>query len=85
MEFALLSTHIVDVCRIAEKRPHPNADRLEFVRVKGWWVLVQKALDLEVGAKVIYIPPDSVIPDTYAEKLGITENGYPEDSVGIRT
>lgn len=68
-----MSTLIVDVCKIEEKKVHPQADRLEIIRVKGWEVIVQIALNLQVGQKVIFIPPDSVIPDDYAEKLGITK------------
>lgn len=66
-----MSTLIVDVCDIKDKRPHPNADRLEMITVKGWQVVVQKALDLQVGQPVVYFPPDSVMPEALADQLGI--------------
>jgi RNA ligase (TIGR02306 family) len=69
----MASSLIVKVCEIAEKRPHPQADRLEVIRVLGWDVLVQKSLNLQVGQKVIYFPPDSVMSEELAEKLGITK------------
>ena len=33
---------------------------LEFITVKGWQVIVQKALGLKAGDRVVYFPPDSV-------------------------
>ena len=67
------SLHIVEVCKIESKRPHPNADRLEFIRLKGWDVLVQKSINLQANDPVVFIPPGSVITPEYAEKLGITK------------
>lgn len=66
-----MSTLLVEVCEIVSKRPAPAADRLEVITVKGWDVVVQKALDLQPGQKVVYFPPDSVMPETLADKLGI--------------
>lgn len=31
-----MSSLIVEVCRVEEVRPHPNADRMAIARVKGW-------------------------------------------------
>lgn len=80
-----MSELVVEVCAVQEKKPHPNADRLEFVRLKGWWVIVQKDL-LEVGQPVVYIPPDSVITEAHAERLGITKycNPYRKRADGTR-
>jgi RNA ligase (TIGR02306 family) len=64
------STLIVEVCEVAEKRPIPNADRLELLIIKGWEVVAQKDL-VRVGDKVIYLPPESMITEAYASKLGI--------------
>ena len=46
---------------------------LEFITVKGWPVIVQKALGLKAGDRVVYFPPDSVMPPELAERLGITK------------
>lgn len=67
-----MSTLVVEVTPVLERKPHPNADRLEFIKVKGWWVAVQKG-SVEIGQPVVYIPPDAVIPESYAEQLGIAK------------
>ena len=44
-----MSTLVVEVCEVKAVYPHPNADALEFITVKGWPVIVQKALGLKVA------------------------------------
>lgn len=68
-----MSTLVVEVCEVKSVYPHPQADALEFVTVKGWQVIVQKALGLQAGQKVVYFPPDSVLPVELAERLGISK------------
>ena len=68
-----MSTLVVEVCEVKAVYPHPNADALEFITVKGWPVIVQKSLGLKVGDRVVYFPPDSVMPPELAERLGITK------------
>ncbi len=68
-----MSTLVVEVCEVKTVYPHPNADSLEFITVKGWQVVVQKALGLKPGDKVVYFPPDSVLPPELADRLGITK------------
>ena len=68
-----MSTLVVEVCEVKAVYPHPNADALEFITVKGWPVIVQKALGLKVGDRVVYFPPDSVMTPELAERLGITK------------
>lgn len=59
-----LSTHRCEVFRIEEILPHPNADNLEKIIVFGGFpCLVQKGL-WKVGDLAVYVPPDSVVPDT---------------------
>jgi len=67
-----MSTLIVEVCEIKTVRPHSNADRLELVEVKGWTCVVQKD-KYKVGDKVVYFPPDTLMPNALADKLGITK------------
>ena len=67
-----MSTLVVEVAPVLGKKSHPNADRLELILIKGWWVAVQKDL-VSVGQPVVYIPPDAVLTEEYAEKLGITK------------
>ena len=68
-----MSTLVVEVCEVKAVYPHPNADALEFITVKGWPVIVQKALGLKAGDRVVYFPPDSVMPPELADRLGITK------------
>lgn len=55
------STHRVEVVEV-NPEPHPNADRLEVVRVYGYTCCVQKG-QFKDGELAAYIPPDSVVPD----------------------
>jgi RNA ligase (TIGR02306 family) len=47
--------------------PHPNADTLSLVKIGGYQVVV-KTEEWESRSFGIYIPPDSVLPDTEAFK-----------------
>lgn len=61
----------VEVATIDAIEPHPNADKLELAQVKGWQVVVQKGQHA-TGEKVVYVPPDSVLPQTLSDDLNIT-------------
>jgi len=67
-----MSSLIVEVCAVEEIAEHPNADRLERVRVKNWWCIAPKG-HYKVGDKVVYLPPDSVIPEQLAKDWGIAK------------
>lgn len=54
---------LASVEKIENKRPHPNADRLDLVDVKGYQCVTQKGL-YENGDSVIYIRTDTVLPDS---------------------
>lgn len=55
--------HRVEVVRIPEILPHPNADKLEIVRIKGYQAIVAKD-QFKAGDLAYYIPPDSVVPES---------------------
>ena len=61
---------IIEVCTIEEKMPHPNADKLELIRIKGWWCCSQIGY-FELGEKCVYFPPDTVLPEPVAVRLGV--------------
>lgn len=67
-----MSTLIVEVCSVVEVAEHPNADRLERIRVKNWWCVSSKG-HYKVGDKAVYLPPDSIIPEELAERWGIAK------------
>jgi RNA ligase (TIGR02306 family) len=61
------STHRVEVIRIDSISPHPNADRLEIVKVfSGYQVVVQKGT-YQLGDLAAYVPPDSLVPTDQPE------------------
>ena len=56
-----MSELVVKAIRVDEVAPHPNADRLDIIKVLGWNCVVSKG-SLRVGDWVIYFPIDSVLP-----------------------
>jgi RNA ligase (TIGR02306 family) len=48
--------------KILEVTPHPNADRLDLAKILGYQCVTQKGL-YEAGQIVIYIRPDSLLPE----------------------
>lgn len=67
-----MSSLVVEVCKITEVFNHPNADRMDLARIKGWQCCVKKD-QYKAGDIVVFIPPDSDIPKELAERLGIME------------
>jgi RNA ligase (TIGR02306 family) len=70
-EGSVMSTFRVEVTRIDEVLPHPNADRLELVRVRGWKAVAARGAHTP-GETVVYIPEDAVVPQPVLEALGLT-------------
>jgi hypothetical protein len=73
-----MSSLIVEVCRVQDIQPHPQADRLAVATVKGWKTCVRSANgkpEFEVDEKCIYFPPDSVLPLSLANKPTDTPPG----------
>jgi RNA ligase (TIGR02306 family) len=66
-----MARKLASVQVIEEIRPIENADAIEAVRVLGWWVVVRKELNYQVGDLVIYFEIDSVLPNspTFEEML----------------
>lgn len=73
-----MSALIVEVCEISEVLDHPNADRLNINKIKGWTIISNKEekdgkleARYKPGDKVVYFPPDSILPDNLIERLEI--------------
>ena len=64
------SSLIVEVCEIKEILEHKNADALEILVIKGWESISKKG-EYKVGDSIIYIPPDTLVPDDIAEKYNL--------------
>lgn len=67
-----MSIFKVEVVKINSINPHPNADRLDIVTIKGaaYQIITAKG-DFEIGDLAFYFPVDSVIPDKFLDKFGI--------------
>ncbi|MFL5734625.1 MAG: RNA ligase (ATP) [Chloroflexia bacterium] len=67
-----MSSLVVPVTTISKVRTHPNADALDIAEVLGWQVVVPRGRFSE-GDKVVYFPPDSVLPLKVSERFGVTK------------
>jgi len=56
-----MSNHIIEIIKIGDILPHPNADRMEITAVMGWTCCVGKG-QFKTGDSAIYIEPDYVVP-----------------------
>lgn len=54
-------THKVEIVRIGEILPHPNADKLELTMVGGYQCVIGKG-QYKTDDLAVYIQPDSVVP-----------------------
>lgn len=72
----------VEVVRVTDVLQHPNADRLEIIKVLNTQFVNPKGT-LAPGDLVVYFPPDVLIPEPIAESLGVANylkhSVYPGD------
>ncbi|MEZ4859850.1 MAG: RNA ligase (ATP) [Caldilineaceae bacterium] len=66
-----MSTIKVEVTRIQDVRPHPNADALELATVGGWQMCVKKG-EYHDGNPIVYFEQGTVLPRAVADRLGVT-------------
>ncbi len=52
------------IVTIDEIKPIEGYDRVEYARTSGWWVIVSKEDNLQVGDKCVYFEIDSRVPAT---------------------
>ena len=55
-----MSTHAIYIHQIKDLEIHPNADKLQILRIDGWTCCVQKDL-YKPGDLIAFIPPDYVV------------------------
>lgn len=65
-----MSDFKIQATKILEVKPHPNADRLDIVKVHGYTSLVKRG-QFEVGDLVVYITEAAILPSYLIEKLGL--------------
>jgi RNA ligase (TIGR02306 family) len=62
----------VDVVEIADVLDHPNADRLDIIKIVGMdYVCISQKGNYTPGDLAFYFPVDSVLPDKWVEEFGI--------------
>ncbi len=61
----------VPVALVSEVRPHPNADSLDIAHILGWQCVVKRG-QFTAGDKVVYFPPDTVLPRELSDSWGVT-------------
>lgn len=62
----------VPVTEIRTVAPHPNADKLDIAQVLGWQVVVGRG-QFQTGDKVVYFPPDTVLPRDLSDRWNVTQ------------
>jgi len=62
-----VSSLLVEVVKVGSVVSHPNADRLELAKVKGWQCIIQKG-QFQEGDLALFIPPDAILPDSFIEQ-----------------
>ena len=66
-----MSTYTVEVCTVDEVRRHPDADRLDIIKIKGWECITGRD-DHVPGDTVIFVPPDSLVTDSFVNEFNVT-------------
>lgn len=66
-----MSDLLVRVVTIDEVRPHPNADKLEIVKVGGWQIVSGKG-NYQAGQTAVHVPPDVMVPKALADEWAVT-------------
>lgn len=73
-----MSTFEIKGYKIASVEPHPNADRLDIVKLEGMeYILISQRGLRQVGDVVVYCPADSLIPEQI-----LKDHGYWDDAKG---
>jgi RNA ligase (TIGR02306 family) len=62
----------ITVSKIEEIKPHPNANKMELIRTKGWWCCTG-INNFKLNDKVVHFPPETLIPEEWAIKWTITK------------
>ncbi len=78
-----MSSLVVKVTTIDEIGGHSNADALEIAIVGGWQCIVPKGKH-KAGDKIVYFPPDTMLPREWADHFGVTKYlSFSKDSLDM--
>ncbi len=64
------------VVTVDEIRPIEGYDRVEYARTNGWWVIISKNDDIEVGDKCVYFEVDSKCNEKDARFAFLEKRNY---------
>jgi RNA ligase (TIGR02306 family) len=67
-----MSTLFAEIVSVDSIHPHPNAERLDIIKIKGTQTIVPKG-SFAPGDKGVYFPPDILISDPVADRLGVAK------------
>lgn len=68
-----MSEFVVEVVRISDVKPHPNADALDVALIDGkQFQTIVKRGQYSPGDTAIYVPYDAMVPDDVADKWGVS-------------
>jgi RNA ligase (TIGR02306 family) len=66
-----MSSFVVEIVTV-DVEEHPNADRLDVLKIRGQaWQCVSAKDNFKTGDMAVYLPIDSVLPETLVTQLGI--------------
>jgi len=60
----------VSIEQVTEVIVHPNADKLEIIKILGTQTIAPKG-EYKVGDRVVFFRPDILLPPAVSEKLGV--------------
>lgn len=63
-----MSTFKIEIVRIDSVMPHPNADRLDLLRIKDWQCVSSKG-NFQQGDLAVYFPIDSLLPSNIEDVI----------------
>jgi RNA ligase (TIGR02306 family) len=67
-----MSSLLVQVAALGEVKVHPRADALDVATLDGWQVVLKRG-EFKTGDKVVYFPPDTVLPVATSDRFGVTK------------
>lgn len=66
-----MSDLLVRVVQIEEVLPHPNADKLEIIKLGGWQIVSGKG-NYTAGQTAVHVPPDAMVSKELADQWSVT-------------
>ena len=75
-----MSTVQITITTIDSISDHSNADALELAQIGGWQCVVPKG-EYQKGDKIVYFPPDTLLPTKWTDHFGVTKYCPPSNGM----